>query len=175
MLPAMPAKTGWRNREKNLEGGSMMKRLTWMPLIALLLGLAMLIGCGEKAEEAAKKVSDKTLQTTEAAKKTMESATAWTKDKMDAYVGEMKEQLGKYDTQFEDLSAKAEKLGDDAKEKFKGQLVALTEKKEAIAKKMEELQGASGEAWVKAKQELDKLMAELSQFYENIKKDFSTT
>jgi uncharacterized protein YdeI (BOF family) len=175
MLLDMPAETGWRNREKNLEGGSMMKRLTWMPLMALLLGLAILIGCGEKAEEAAKKVSDKTQQTTEAAKKTMESATAWTKDKMNAYVGEMKEQLGKYDTQFEDLSAKAEKLGDDAKEKFKGQLAALTEKKGAIAKKMEELQEASGEAWVKAKQELDKLMAELSRLYENMKKDFSTT
>jgi hypothetical protein len=40
---------------------------------------------------------------------------------------------------------------------------------------MDELQEASGEAWVKAKQELDKLMAELSQLYENIKKDFSTT
>lgn len=153
----------------------MIKRLAWVPIIALSPGLAILIGCEEKAEGAAKKVSAKTQQTTKAAKKTMESATAWTKDKMDAYVGEMKEKLGKYDTQFEGLSAKAEKLGDDAKEKFKGQLAALTEKKEAIAKQMDELQGASGVAWVKAKPELDKLMAELSRLYENIKKDFSAT
>jgi hypothetical protein len=153
----------------------MMKRLIWMPLMALLVGLAILTGCGEKAEEAAKKVSDKTQQATEAAKETMDSATAWTKDKMDAYVGKTKEQLGKFDTQFEDLSAKADKLSEDAQEKFKGQLAALTEKKGAIAKKLDELQEASGEAWVKAKQELDQLMAELEKLYENIKKDFSTT
>ena len=69
-----------------------MKRLIWIPLMALLVGLAILIGCGEKTEYAAKKVSDKTQQATEAAKETMDSATAWTKDKMDAYVGKTKEQ-----------------------------------------------------------------------------------
>lgn len=158
-----------------------MKGLNWMSIVALLLGLALLNGCGEKAEETGKKTGEKTQvtkevakETTEAAKETMESAVAWTKEKMDAYAGEMKEQLGKFETQFDELSAKAGNLGDDAKEKFKGQFAALTEKKEAVAMKMEELQGASGEAWVKVKQEIDKLMAELAQLYENIKKDFAT-
>ena len=40
---------------------------------------------------------------------------------------------------------------------------------------MKELQSATGKAWEKAKQELDKLMAELAQIYEYIKKEFSTT
>jgi hypothetical protein len=40
---------------------------------------------------------------------------------------------------------------------------------------MTELQGASGEAWTKIKQELDKLMADLAQLYETIKKEFGTT
>ncbi len=86
----------------------------------------------------------------------------------------MQQQLGNFDTQFEELSAKAGSLGEDAKEKFQGQFAALTEKKEAVAMKMEELQGAGGEAWEKAKQELDKLMAELAQLYEDIKKDLIT-
>ena len=146
-----------------------------MPVMALLLVLFFFNGCGENADETKKKMSDKTQQATEAAKETVASATAWTKDKMDAWTREVKDQLGKLDTQFEDLSAKAESLSDDTKKKFKDQFAALTEKKDAIAMKMEELQGASGDAWVKAKQELDKMMNELVQLYEKMKKDFSTT
>lgn len=147
----------------------MMKRKIWMAFLALLLGLVMLNGCGEKAENAAKQVGEKT----QAAKETMESAADWTKDKMDAYMGETNEQFSKFGNQLEDLSAKAESLGDDAKESFKGQLAALTEKEAEVSNKMEELQGASGDAWVKAKAEMDKLMAELAQLYESIKKDFN--
>jgi hypothetical protein len=69
--------------------------------------------------------------------------------------------MGKFDTQFGKISKKAESLSEDAKEKFKGQFAALTEKKEAVARKMQELQGAGGEAWENAKQELDRLMVEL--------------
>jgi uncharacterized protein (DUF3084 family) len=53
--------------------------------------------------------------------------------------------------------------------------LVISTKKEAVAKKMQELQGASGAAWEKAKQELDKMMAELEKLYEDMKKDFSTT
>ncbi|MFZ7110762.1 MAG: hypothetical protein ACOWYE_03680 [Desulfatiglandales bacterium] len=168
-----------------------MKRLKAMPLLALLLGLALLVGCGEKAEEAAKEIGSKAQEATEsakemgekaqeatgaateAAKEKMASAVDWTKDKIDAYMTETKEQLGKFDGQIDDLTAKAETLGGEAKEKFKGQLAALADKKEAVAAKMEELKGASGDAWVKAKQELDKLMADMKQHYENLKENLS--
>ena len=151
----------------------MLNRKIWMPFMALLLGLAMLNGCGEKTEKAAKQVGDKTKAATKAAKETMESAADWTKDKKDAYVGEMNEQMSKFGNQLEDLSAKSESLGDDAKQTFKKQFAALTEKEAAVSNKMEELQNASGDAWVKAKAELDKLMAELAQLYESIKKDYN--
>jgi hypothetical protein len=39
--------------------------------------------------------------------------------------------------------------------------------------KMVELKHLSGDAWQKAKQELDQLMAELAQSYENFKKNVS--
>jgi uncharacterized protein YukE len=94
---------------------------------------------------------------------------------MDAYAGEMKSQLGKLDKQFEELGAKAEKLTGESKEKYQKSAAAVTEKKEAISKKMTELQGATGGSWPKIKQEVDKLMTELGQLYENIKKEFSTT
>lgn len=157
----------------------MMKHIVWMPLVALLLVSALLNGCGEKAEQAAQEMKNEAQEAsqdaTAAAKQKMDSAAAWTKEKIDAYLGDMQKQLGNFDTQFEELSAKAGSLGDAAKEKFQGQFAALTEKKEAVAAKMEELQGASGDAWEKAKLELDALMAELGQLYENLKKDFSTT
>ena len=47
-------------------------------------------------------------------------------------------------------------------------ITSLTDKKEAVSAKMKELEGASGDAWEKAKMDLDKLMAELAQLYENI-------
>lgn len=154
---------------------AMMKRSVSSPLMVLLVALVFLFGCGEKAQDTAKKVGEKTQAATEAAKKTAESAAAWTSDKMDAYAGEMKKKLGDLNTQLEELSGKAQNLSEDAKVKYKEQLAALTEKKDAVAKKMEELQGASGEAWVKVKQELDALMAEMVQLYDNIKKNFTTT
>jgi hypothetical protein len=141
--------------------------------MAFLLGLVMVTGCGEKAEKAAKQVGDKTQAATAVAKETMESAADWTQDKMNAYVGEMSEQMSKFGKQFEDLSAKAESLGDDAKQSFNTQFAALTEKETAVSNKMEELQNASGDAWVRIKAELDGLMAELAELYESIKKEFN--
>jgi hypothetical protein len=47
--------------------------------------------------------------------------------------------------------------------------------KDAIAKKMEELENASGDAWEKTKQELDEMMAKLTQLYENLKSEFKAT
>jgi len=150
-----------------------MKRLTCITFGTLLLGFAILNGCGEKAEEATKKTEIKAKEVTDAAKQAAEesvkSAVSWTKDKMDTYVGEMKEQLGKFDKQFAEYSAKAENMSSEGKDKYKKSAAAAAEKKELIATKMKELQGASGEAWVKIKHELDKLVAELEQLYETIK------
>lgn len=163
-----------------------MKQWMTVSLTALMVSLAILVGCSEKAEEATKKATDtaaemkkEVKETTQKAKKSaeekMESAAAWTKEKMTAYTGEMKEKLGNLSSQFDDLNAKAGMLGTDAKQKFQEQFAAVTEKKEAVAKKMEELDSATGDSWEKAKQELDKLMAELAQLYDNIKKGFSAS
>jgi uncharacterized protein YukE len=84
----------------------------------------------------------------------------------------MKGQLDTLDQQYEDLSGKVGVLGDAAKEKFQDQLAAFSEKKEAAAAKMEEMKGLSGDAWESAKQELDQMMTDLAQSYENIKKGF---
>jgi hypothetical protein len=51
-------------------------------------------------------------------------------------------------------------------------LATFSEKKEAAAAKMEEMKGLSGDAWESAKQELDQMMTDLTQSYENIKKEF---
>jgi len=156
-----------------------MKRVMCTSLMVLLLGVAFLNGCGEKAEETAKKAADKAKEAAgaakEAATETAKSAAVWTKEKMDAYTADMKSQMGKLDKQFEDLGAKADKLAGDSKEKYNKNAADVTEKKQAIATKMKELEGASGDAWEKAKQELDKLMSELAELYENIKKDFSAS
>ena len=105
-----------------------MKRLLWVPVMALVLGIALLNGCGEKTDQAAQKAKE---QIQEAA----ETAGAWTKDQMNNYIGEMKEQLGNLDSQLEEFNAKAEGLDDAAKEKYQEQLAALDEKKDAVAKK----------------------------------------
>lgn len=155
------------------EGGSKMNRRILMTLMVLLLGAVMFAGCGEKSEKAAQQVSEKAESATQAAKETMESAADWTKDKMDTYLGDIKEKFGTLGQQVEDIGAKAESLGDDAKARFNEEYSQLTEKKAAISDKMEELQHESGDAWLKTKAELDKLMAEFAQLCEKIKKDFN--
>jgi chromosome segregation ATPase len=159
-----------------------MKRLIGIPLITLGLGFALLLGCGEKADQATQDMKKGVQETTEAAKKmsteakeTVESAAAATKEKINAYLGDMKGQMENLDTEIEALSAKAGIVGETAKEKFKDQFAAVTEKKDAIAMKMDEMQGLSGDAWETAKKELDNMMTELTQSYENIKTQLSGT
>ena len=99
----------------------MMKRLMWVPVVALGLGIAVLYGCGEKAEQAKEQAQETTQKAVEAAKEmgekaneAVESAGAWSKEKMGNYIGDMKKALGTYDAQFAEFSAKAEGLDDAA-------------------------------------------------------------
>jgi TolA-binding protein len=160
----------------------MMKPLIGIGFMALAVGLFLIVGCGEKTEQATEDVEKEVTDTTEAAKElgteakeAMESAAALTGEKVDEYLAEMEGQMQEIDAKIAELDEKTEMLGDEAKENFQEQIEALDEKKESIAAKMEEMKSLSGEAWEKAKQELDRLMAEFTQSYENIKKTFSGT
>jgi Sec-independent protein translocase protein TatA len=109
----------------------------------------------------------------EGAKKTVEAASEWTQDKMSEYVGKMGDQLNGFGDKFKDLAAKAEGLTGDAKDKFMAQLSALTEKKEAAAKEMEALKGASGDAWSAARERFEAAMKEIKVRYDKLIVEFA--
>jgi len=162
-----------------------MNRINWINLIIVGLMVIMVAACSDKsaekaveqAKEGAKAVTEKTGEIAkEAAEETKEAvatATNWTKEKMDEYLGKMGEQLNGFNDKFKDLAAKAEGLTGDAKEKFKKQLATLTEKKDAAAKEMEALEGASGDAWTAAKERFEAVMKEIKELYDKMIAEFT--
>jgi len=162
-----------------------MNRINWLNLIVVGLMIIMITGCSdkssekaaEKAKEGAKAVTEKTgemaKEAVEETKEAVATAANWTKEKMDEYLDKMGEQLNGFNDKFKDLAAKAEGLTGDAKEKFKEQFAALTEKKDAAAKEMEALKDTSGDAWTAAKERFETVMKELKELYDKMIAEFT--
>lgn len=157
-----------------------MNKTNWLNLIIVGLMVVMVTACSDKstekaveqAKEGTKAITEKTgeiaKEAAEKTKETVETATNWTKEKMDEYLGEMGEQLNGFNDKFKELAAKAEGLTGDAKEKFKEQFAALTEKKDAAAKEMEALKDTSGDAWTAAKERFEAVMKEIKELYDKM-------
>lgn len=65
----------------------------------------------------------------------------------DAYVEQLKTQLGGWSADIEKLKARASKISADARAEYEEQLAGLREQRDALAAKVTELQEASDEAW----------------------------
>jgi altronate dehydratase len=162
-----------------------MNKPNWLKLI--LVGLMIIMGTGcsdksqekaaEKATEGTKTVTEKTSEMAKEAldetKEAVATATNWTKEKTEAYSAKMGEQLNGFNDKFKDLTAKAEGLSGDAKEKFKEQFAVLTEKKDAAVKELEALKDTSGNAWTAAKERFETVMKELKELYDKMVAEFT--
>lgn len=78
-----------------------------------------------------------------------------------AYKQKLEAELSEWKAQLNLLAAKAESAGADAKLKYAKELDALHAKQQQAAKKLDELEEASGEAWHKVKDSADKLWVDL--------------
>ncbi len=74
--------------------------------------------------------------------------------KKDDYTAQMQAQLKKWDAEIDALTAKANEIGADARDKYYDQLKMMRASRETVAQKMQEFTSASEAAW----QEMQKSM-----------------
>ena len=67
--------------------------------------------------------------------------------KKDEYMAQMQSQLKKWDAEIDTMTAKANEIGADARDKYYDQLKIMRASREAITQKMHDVSSASEAAW----------------------------
>ena len=136
-------------------------------VLFLPLTLSMLVACGQDTDQDTKDVS--------AEKAQRETAEAY--DAVKAYAMKKKEEFGRqaeatlesYEKQIQELKARAEKAGGNARDKYREALAEWEKEKAEANKQLEELKSASADAWTEVEQRIETSMDELKRLYEEAK------
>jgi DNA-binding transcriptional regulator GbsR (MarR family) len=139
----------------------------------LLLALGAFPGCGEKEQPETKSTSVSKEDVKKEAKEAYEATKAYTQEQMQAFRKQMEIKLNEYGEKIDQLEAKAEKLGGDAKAKAEQQLTALRQKRDEVSEKLKELGSSSGNAWDQLKSGIDAAMEDLGNAYKKAVAEFS--
>jgi predicted RNase H-like nuclease (RuvC/YqgF family) len=142
-------------------------------LAVMLLVPWALSGCGEKDQPQSKPGTVSGEDVKKEAREAYEATKAYTQEQMQAVRKQMETKLDEYGKEIDQLQAKAEKLGGDAKAKAEQQLTALRQKRDAVAEKVKELGSSSGSAWEQLKSGIDAAMEELASAYKKVVAEFS--
>ena len=67
--------------------------------------------------------------------------------KKDEYIAQMQSQLKKWDAEIDAMTAKANEIGAEARDKYYDQLKTMRTSREAVTQKMHEVTSASEAAW----------------------------
>ena len=141
--------------------------------IMLLLTLGAFPGCGEKDQTESKPATVSKEDVKKEAKEAYDTTKAYTQEQMQAIREQMETKLAEYKKGIDDLQAKAEKLGGDAKAKAEQQLTALRQKRDEVSEKLKELSSSSGKAWEQVKSGIDAAMEDLGNAYKKAAAEFS--
>jgi len=141
--------------------------------IMLLLALGALPGCGEKGQSESKTATVSKEDVKKEAKEAYDTTKAYTQEQMKAFREQMETRLAEYKKEIDQLQAKVESLGGDAKTKAEQQLAALRQKQDEVSGKLKELGSSSGKAWEQMKSGLDAAMDDLDKAYKKAADEFS--
>jgi hypothetical protein len=140
--------------------------------IMVLLTLMIVPGCSEKEKPQSKAAKVSTEAVEKEVKEAYEATKTYTQEQMQAFRDETETKLAEYEKDMDQLQAKAEKLGGDAKMKATQQLAALRQKRDEVSEKMKELSASSGDAWEQMKAGIDAAMADLVIAYKKAAAEF---
>jgi DNA repair exonuclease SbcCD ATPase subunit len=141
--------------------------------IMLLLALGAFPGCGDKEQPESKSAAVSKEDVKKEAKEAYEATKAYTQEQMQAFRKQMEIKLNEYGEKIDQLQAKTEKLGEDAKAKAQQQLTALRQKRDEVSEKLKELGSSSGNAWEQIKSGIDAAMEDLGNAYTKAVAEFS--
>ena len=143
--------------------------------IMLLPALGVLPGCGEKEQTQSKPSAVSKEDVKKEAKEAYDATKAYTQEQMQAFREQTETRLTEYKKDIDQLQAKAENLGGDAKAKAEQQLTALHQKRDEVSEKLKELSSSSGTAWEQLKSGIDAAMEDLGNAYKKPAAGFSKT
>jgi Skp family chaperone for outer membrane proteins len=143
--------------------------------IILLLGLGALAGCGESEQSQGKPATVSKEDVKKEAKEAYDATKAYTQEQMQAFREQTAAKLAEYEKDIDQLQAKAEKMGGDAKAKAEQQLTALRQKRDAVSEKMKELGSAGGNAWGQIKSGIEAALEDLGNTYKKVAAEFSNS
>jgi len=141
--------------------------------IMLLLALGAFPGCGEKDQAQSKPATVSKEDVKKEAKEAYNATKAFTQEQMQAFGKQIETKLNEYGEKIDQLQAKAEKLGGDAKTKAEQQLTALRQKRDEASEKLKRLGSSSGDAWEQLKSGIDAAMEDLGNAYKKAVAEFS--
>jgi len=141
--------------------------------ITLLLALGALPGCGEKDQSQSKTATVSKEDVKKEAKEAYGTTKAYTQEQMKAFREQMETRLAEYEKEIDQLQAKVESLGGDAKTKAEQQLAALRQKQDEVSGKLKELSSSSGKAWEQIKSGLESAMDDLVNAYKKVAAEFT--
>ena len=141
-----------------------MNRLIWLMVLLAAAALFALAGCSGDDEQ---KVTAE--QVKKEAKEAVDTALAYSKQKKDEFMAQVNQQYDSLKQQSDELMQKAKEQAATGKEQAKQVLADLQEKQKAVSDKMAAMKDAGGEAWAKAKPELEKAMNNLQEAYNKAK------
>jgi DNA-binding transcriptional regulator GbsR (MarR family) len=144
----------------------------WL-LAIMLLAPGALSGCGEKDQAQSKPASVSKEDVKKEAKEAYDATKAFTREQMQAFGKQIETKLNEYGEKIDQLQAKAEKLGGDAKTKAEQQLTALRQKRDEASEKLKRLGSSSGDAWEQLKSGIDAAMEDLGNAYKKVVAEFS--
>ncbi len=81
------------------------------------------------------------------------------------YIEKLAQRLHEIDARIDELRGRAEQSGTDIKERFRGRMVELKEKRERAAILLEELHEASDDTWKGIKAKVDKLYEDVKEIF----------
>ena len=146
-----------------------------MGLLAIMLLLAMgtLSGCGDNEQTQSKPAAVTKEDVKKEAKEAYDTTKTYTQEQMQAFREQTAARLAEYEKDIDQLQAKAEKMGGDAKAKAEQQLTALRQKRDAVSEKMKALGSSSAGAWEQIKSGIEAALEDLGNTYKKVAAEFS--
>ena len=141
--------------------------------IILLLGLGALAGCGESEQSQSKPASVSKEDVKKQAKEAYDTTKTYSQEQMQAFREQTEARLAEYGKDIDQLQAKAEKMGGDAKAKAEQKMTALRQKQDAVSEKLKELGSSSEGAWEQIKSGIEAALDDLGDAYKKAAAEFS--
>jgi DNA repair exonuclease SbcCD ATPase subunit len=140
-----------------------------------LLSALLLIGCGEREEKSRSGASVEAGDVKTEMREAAEAAAAYTQQQKEKYQKRIQEMLDDYDQKLDALSSRAEAAKEQAGEELQRRIAELRKKREEAARRLREVESATGKAWQDMKSGLDAAMEDLKKSFDQALARFTSS